>query len=158
MLPLGFLGTRADMLMDVVLISLLLIIPIIAYSFRLAYIHGEYAKHRQVQLTLGIVLAVVVVVFETDLRLAGGVFRMTAPSRYAGTWLLNSVIWTHIFLAISTTIIWAVLIVASLRKFPNPPKPGRFSATHRLWGRIGMIGMLLTGLTALPLYILGFAF
>ena len=54
-------------------------------------------------------------------------------------------------------LVWVVLIVRSLRRFPKPPAPNDFSATHRAWGRIGMVWMLLTGITALPVYVYGYA-
>ena len=89
---------------------------------------------------------------------AGQPFPATVTARNAsGTTTLNFWIWFHTFFAITTIFIWAGLIVASLRRFPAPPQPGPFSATHRRWGRIGMIWMLVTGVTAIPVYVYGFA-
>jgi hypothetical protein len=158
MLPQGFLGTRADILMDIVMVSLILIVPVVGYSYYLAHNRRDYRRHRRVQILLGSVLAVAVVLFETDLRIAGGIYALTAESQFTGTVALESSIWVHTLLAIITSLVWVVLTLVSLRKFPFPPKPGRFSPTHRLWGRIGMITMLLTGITAVPLYVLGFAY
>lgn len=98
----------------------------------------------------------VVFVFEIDMRLAGGIFEMTADSRYAGSLLLNALIWVHTALAIFTSLLWIWLVIASVRRFGSPPAPGAFSSRHRLWGKIGMWSMVLTGLTRLELYILGF--
>ena len=36
MFPNGFLGTRADMLMDIVMLSFIVILPILIWSWRLA--------------------------------------------------------------------------------------------------------------------------
>ena len=154
-MPGGFLGTRADILMDLVLVSFIVILPAICWSWWQAR-QGNYATHRLAQLILAGVLAVAVALFEVDLQLSGGIFELTAESAYAGTTLLNSWIYGHTVVAITTTIIWVALIVLSLRRFGTPPQPGTFSPPHRLWGRTGMATMAATGLSAFPLYYYGF--
>lgn len=156
MFPGGFLGTRADLLMDIVIVALVAVVPIVLYNWRLAR-NGEYARHKAMQIALATLLALVVALFEYNLRLQGGIFVATAASSYAGTATLNAWIYLHTFFAITTVIVWIVLIVRSLRRFPKPPAPNDFSATHRAWGRIGMVWMLLTGITALPVYVYGYA-
>lgn len=59
MLPAGFLGTRADMLMDLVLLSFLLILPAISWSW-LRVRAGDYQLHKNCQLILAALLAVAV--------------------------------------------------------------------------------------------------
>lgn len=156
MLPQGFLGTRADVLMDVVIVSLVVIVPALALSRALAR-GGNYNSHKKLMLWLAGVLGVAVALFETDLRMSGGIFALTAASPYAGTTFLNASIYIHTLLSISTSLIWIALIALSLRRFPKPPVPGDFSRTHRWLGRLGMIGMTLTGITGVELYIFGFA-
>lgn len=156
MFPQGFLGTRGDLLMDVVIVALVAVVPIALYNWRLAR-SGRYAEHKRMQIGLAVLLGIVVGLFEFNLRLQGGIFEATKASSYAGSATLNSWIWFHTLFAITTIFIWVGLIVASLRRFPKPPVPGAFSATHRRWGRIGMIWMLVTGLTSLPVYVYGFA-
>lgn len=156
MFPQGFLGTRADLLMDIVIVALVAVVPIVLYNWRLAR-HGRYGQHKLLQVGLALLLAVVVGVFEVNLRLQGGIFEATKASAYAGTPTLNFWIYFHTFFAITTIFIWGGLIVLSLRRFPSPPIPGAFSTTHKRWGRIGMVWMLVTGVTSLPVYIYGFA-
>ena len=155
MFPQGFLGTRADLLMDIVIVALLAVVPIVIYNWRLAR-NRRYARHKNLQIALAALLAVVVGLFEYNLRLQGGIFVATSASGYAGTATLNFWIYLHTFFAITTIFIWLGLIAASVRRFPNPPVPGEFSAAHRRWGRMGMIWMLVTGVTSLPVYIYGF--
>lgn len=155
MFPNSFLGSRADALMDVVVLSLSLIIPIILYSWGRAKA-GNFQRHRNIQVSLASVLLVVVSIFEYDMRLHGGIFEMVKGSSYAGTPFLNGSIYFHTFLSISTSLIWIVLIVFSLLRFNNPPRPNSFSTTHKLWGRIGMWDMILTGITGVQLYVFGF--
>jgi uncharacterized membrane protein YozB (DUF420 family) len=143
--------------MDLVIVSLVVILPVLVYSFRRVRA-GDYAGHKRVQLILAGSLAVAVSLFEADMRQAGGIFELTKASRFAGTPFLNGSIYLHTFLSISTTLVWVGLIALSLRRFGKPPAPGAFSAKHRLWGRLGMILMALTGITGVELYVIGFAY
>lgn len=156
MFPQGFLGTRADLLMDIVIVALVAVVPIVLYNWQLAR-NGDYPRHKALQIALATLLALVVGLFEYNLRLQGGIFVATAASSYAGTPTLNFWIYLHTFFAITTLVIWVALIALSLRRFPKPPAPNSFSGTHRLWGRIGMVWMLVTGLTSLPVYVYGYA-
>ncbi len=156
MLPSGILGTRADLLMDLVILALGAVVPLVFYNWRLART-GRYRLHKTLQIALAVLLGAVVGLFEYNLRLQGGIFAATAASRYAGTGTLNFWIYFHTFFAITTIFVWVGLILVSLRRFPNPPAPVPFSARHRFWGRIGMVWMLVTGVTAIPVYVYGFA-
>jgi putative membrane protein len=155
MLPAGFLGTRGDILMDLVVLSFFLILPALVFSWRRVRQH-QYALHRKTQLILGITLGITVLLFEVDLKVSGGIFELTRDSAYAGTTLLNLLIYSHTLVAIVTTFIWILLIIFSLKRFDNPPTPNAFSGKHRFWGRTGMITMILTGISSFPLYYYGF--
>jgi len=155
MLPPGFLGTRADILMDLVVCSLAIILPLLGLSWSWARAQS-YSRHRNLMVGLGSTLGFVVLLFEIDMRLAGGIFELTKDSSYAGTLLMNVSIYGHTLLSISTSIIWVWLLIKSWRAFPRPPEPGAFSEQHKRWGRIGMWAMALTGITGIELYVLGF--
>lgn len=155
-MPAGFLGTRGDVLMDIVVLSFLVILPVLVISWRAARA-AEYRRHRAIQISLALALAVVVTLFEIDLKLSGGIFTLTRASSYAGTTLLNSLIYGHMLVAIGSALVWVPLVLVSLRKFSNPPVPNAFGPTHRVWGRVGMLLMMASGLSAVPLYYLGFA-
>lgn len=155
-LPRGFLGTRADLLLDLVIVSLVVVVPVLAFSW-IKVRQGRYALHKGLQLTLLAVLAVAVGAFEANMRRLGGIFEATRASAWAGTTTLDFWIWFHTALAIATTLVWIVLATASVRRFPAPPAPNAFSVRHRRWGRTAMVLMALTGLTSLPVYIYGFA-
>lgn len=157
MLPPGPLGTRADILMDIVVMSFVLILPTIVWSWARARATA-YTAHKRIQVVLFSTLTVVVILFEADMRMSGGIFEMTSGSRFAGTALLNGSIWFHTALSISTSVLWIWLVIVSLRRFPKPAAPAEFSAKHRLWGRIAMVAMALTGITGIELYVLGFMF
>ena len=156
MFPPGFLGTRADALIDIVTLSFIVILPLLIISWRLVRVKKNYRLHRNLQLTLGITLAIVVAIFEYDLAASGGIFELTRGGIYEGTAVLNWTIYVHTAFSVTTSLVWVGLIVFSLVRFPNPPVPGAFSRSHRLWGRIGMLTMMMAGVTALPLYYFGF--
>lgn len=156
MLPPGFLGTRADVLMDLVVLSFAVVLPALAWSWRKIRA-GGYLAHKRVQLTLFWTLFVAVTLFEIDMRMSGGIFEMTKDSAFAGTALLNGSIWFHTGLAISTSVVWIGLVIWSWLRF-RPVEPNAYSAKHRLWGRIGMVMMALTGITGIELYVLGFVY
>ena len=156
MFPPGFLGTRADVLIDIVTLSFIIILPILIYSWIKVARDKNYSLHRGIQLYLGIALGIVVLIFEIDLSMSGGIFELVKGSEYEGTAILNWTIYIHTAFAVATSFIWVGLIIMSLRKFGNPPTPNDFSKTHRFWGRTGMITMIMSGITSPPLYYFGF--
>ena len=64
----GFLGTRASVGMDVVLVGLWLLLPVLAWSIVLVR-RGRYATHKMLQLVIAGSLLAAIVVFEVDVRL-----------------------------------------------------------------------------------------
>jgi len=154
--PDSFLGARCDALMDIVVLSFIFIIPTILYSYKLVKEKNNYKLHKNIQLYLGITLLIVVVIFEIDMKQQGGIFEMVKGSAYEGTSFLNGSIYFHTILSILTSLIWVILIPLSMFKFSKDPKPNDFSGKHRFWGRIGLVAMILTGLTGVQLYIFGF--
>jgi putative membrane protein len=83
-LPRGFLGTRADILLDLVIVSLVVAIPVLAFSW-IKGRQGRYALHKRLPLTLLAVLAVAVGAFEANMRSLGGIFAATRASAWSGT-------------------------------------------------------------------------
>lgn len=142
--------------MDIVVVSMVIILPLLWYSVQKVRVDHNYKLHKKIQLTMFIILFFVVLVFEYNMKQNGGIFEMVKSSSYEGTFFLNFMIYFHTFLSITTSIIWFVLIIASLIKFGKNPQPGKFSRTHKIWGKIGMWDMALTCFTGLILYIFGF--
>ena len=156
MLPQGFYGTSADILMDLLVTVQIVIVPMLIWSFVSAR-KGNYQRHKNIQILLASAIGVAVIAFEIDVRLSGGAMEMfKSSSLYNGTflWVFLGI---HLFISTTTAIIWIWLMILSFKRFPNPPVPNDFSAKHRFWGKLGMIGMTLTGLTGIGVYILGFA-
>ncbi|HPF25264.1 MAG TPA: hypothetical protein P5528_03570 [Steroidobacteraceae bacterium] len=156
-MPPGFLGTRADLLLDLVMISLVLVVPILVYSWRTVR-GGGYGIHKTVQLSVFVVLGLAVLAFELHMRELGGIFKATKDSAYAGTAVLNGWIYVHTAFAVLMALVWIIVAIGALKFFPKPPRPIKGSAVHRWMGRLGMLLALGAGLTAIPLYIYGFAY
>jgi uncharacterized membrane protein YozB (DUF420 family) len=154
--PPSIFGARCDVLMDIVVVSMAIILPLLWYSLKKVKVERNFKLHKRIQLYMFIILFFVVLLFEYDMQQNGGIFEMVKGSSYEGTGFLNFMIYFHTFLSITTSIIWFILIIASLIKFGKNPRPGKFSKTHKLWGKIGMLDMALTCITGLILYVFGF--
>ena len=144
--------------MDLVVCSLVVVLPLMALSWH--WVRAKrYLRHRNLMIGLAATLAVVVTLFEIDVRLAGGAFGLSQQSSLAGTAAMYWSISVHLALAASTALLWTTLILVSWRRFPQPPQPTEeFSRKHRFWGRIGMLAMTLTGLTGVELYVVLFCY
>jgi putative membrane protein len=134
MLPRGFFGTDADLLIDVIIVALPVVIGVMLWA-RAKAKQKQWTQHRNIQTALAAVLVVVVGALEVDLHLLGGVEGMM-PGGVSGfaRWVLR----VHLAFSTSTAGVWLGLIAMSWLKFPRPPTPGAFSAMHRRWGRIGL--------------------
>ena len=156
----GFLGTRASLMLDLVVVAMAVVLPVLAGSIALVKIRRQYQLHKRIQLALGAVLLLTVAVFEVDMRVNGWRHRAEASRFWAGaSGGTNWVDWAlavHIVFAASTTLLWAVVITRALRNFPNPPAPAAHSPWHRRWGWIAALDMLLTALTGWLFYWLAF--
>jgi hypothetical protein len=155
----GFLGFRGSLMLDVVFVAMFAVLPALGISIYLVK-QGRFELHKKLQLTLGIVLLLTVIAFEVDMRLNEWTKR-AVPSPYfsldakwscpAGVALI-----IHLFFAIPTTLLWAVVTVQALRKFPNPSQPGKHSASHKFWGWLAVLEMFGTALTGWIFYYLAF--
>jgi uncharacterized membrane protein YozB (DUF420 family) len=155
----GFLGTRASLMLDVVALAMLVLVPVLAFSIYQVKVRRNYSLHKAIQLTLGGVLLVAVTLFEVDIRLHGW-RHLAAPSPYAShegstDWVMV-VLTVHLFFAVSSAVLWILVIARALRNFPSPPVPGPHSAWHRRWATIAAIDMTCTAVTGWVFYWLAF--
>jgi hypothetical protein len=103
---------------------------------------------------LTLTLTVSVVALEVHIATSGGLEAIIGPlDNRPG---LIGILRVHLVCAFTTALLWLWLVATSLVKFPNPPQPGAFSATHRRVGRLGLLGMTSTGLTAVAVYFSAF--
>ncbi|MFM7183407.1 MAG: DUF420 domain-containing protein [Planctomycetota bacterium] len=158
----GFLGTRASLGMDVVLVCLLALLPVLARSIALVR-RGRYAAHRRLQLFIAAALLAAIVVFEVDIRLfsdwrlraAGG----AAWGGAANPWWPAGVLVAlgiHLVFAISTLVLWIWVVWEAVRRFPSPPTPGSHGPRHRAMARLAAADLALTAVTGSVFYWLAF--
>jgi len=156
MFPQGFLGTRADVLTDLITVGYG-VIPLVLYLSALRARRGEHRLHRNIQCICLALLTVILILFETNIRLRGGSDALYLTSSFANTPLLRFSLIGHLAIAISTYVGWCGLTIASLRRFQRT-LPGDFGATHRRMGRLVIAGNVATAVTGMWIYLLGFVF
>lgn len=152
----SFLTTHGDLLMDIIVLSLLIIIPAMVVSIRQIQIHKNYKKHKNIQLGLYWTLVIVIMFFEYDLQSKGGIWEMTKDSYYAGTDLLKYTVYVHLFFAFTTAFLWTLTVPFSLYIYREKLAPNKFSKFHKTIGWIDVIFMTGTGITGTWLYYVGF--
>jgi hypothetical protein len=155
----GFLGTRASFMLDFVVVAMVGILALLGLSVWLVKYRRAYQWHKRIQLTLAAVLAITVLVFETDMRINGWQAR-AVESPYYGSPQQHGIVFTalyvHLFFALTTVLMWLYTIVQALRKFPWAVVPGPYSQTHRLLGWLAALDMVGTAVTGWIFYWLAF--
>ena len=160
----GFLGFHASFMLDVVVTALVAIVPTLLLSIYLVKIKRKFLWHRNIQVTLGVVLLLTVAAFEYDLQIVHGGWENVVNKPGAAEPRLESeqlefvrkVLWIHLVFAVSTPFLWAVTIVLALRRFPSPPVPGEHSGLHKKLGWLSAGDITLTSITGLIFYYLAF--
>lgn len=151
----GFLGTRASLMMDLVVVAMFLVVAVLVVSIQLVK-RGHYLTHKRIQLTLAFLLLLTVTGFEIDVRVNG--WRGRAAGEIGGSpspvvfWAL----YVHLLFAISAVVLWPIVVTRALRNFPNPPAPALHSVSHKRWGRLAAWTMVLTAVTGWVFYGLAF--
>lgn len=159
----GFLGYNASLMLDVVVSALALIVPTLLFSLYSVKFRKNYALHKKLQITLGVVLLLAVSAFEIDMQLVHGgweniVNKPEDPIRLTTNDLefVRNILHVHLVFAISTPVFWILTISLALKKFPNPPAPCAHSKLHKRLGWLSAIDITLTSVTGLVFYYFAF--
>jgi hypothetical protein len=147
----GFLGTRADIIVDVVMTISGFLPAILMFTFYLAA-KGRYQLHKNMQLGLLLLVTVLVVALEVDIR-SGDLQAAGALSPYHDSLLLTVVFVIHLLFAITTFFGWLWLVIKSAKIYPK----GFKTFAHKKWGKLLFIDIVLTVITGWILYIMVFA-
>jgi uncharacterized membrane protein YozB (DUF420 family) len=150
----GFLGTRASLGMDVLLVGLLATLPVLALSIA-AVRARRYALHKSLQLVIVATLVAAIVAFEVDIRLFSDWKPRAAPSPFWPAGVLWS-LGIHLVFAVSTLVLWTWVVWEALRRFPSPPVPGSHGPRHRRMARLAALDLLATAVTGVIFYWLAF--
>jgi putative membrane protein len=147
----GFLGTRAAMYMDVVTVYFALLPLFVALSIRYA-VRGAYEKHyRSQMLTLGVTL-LVVVVFETGVRIGGGFLEYAKESGVNYAFMVAFLI-VHILVAMVTVGAWVYQIATARQAYLETGPSADYFVQHKKRGRRIFAGIVLTSVMGVMIYI-----
>ena len=149
--PTGFLGSRADLLTDLALLTFIVLPLVMPLGFRLAR-KRRYLTHRRVQIGFLCVMTVAVLMLEIDVRLRGGSGALAGQAVAIPRLTARLLLSLHLLIAVSTWVGWIVFAVRSASRF-RQSLPGDFSHPHRLWGRRIWVGVAATAATGTLLYI-----
>lgn len=152
-MPSGIFATRADLFMDVAISFLTALPALMGLALRFARTR-RYRAHRNTQAATLLVVLVVVVLLELDIRLSGGTaaFLAHAPGRLE---LVRPLLFVHVAAATLTAIAWLILAVISWRRF-RITLPGTFSRLHRRIGWTTFAGACFLSSSGAALYALCF--
>lgn len=152
----GFLGTRASLMLDLLVVGMLLVIAVLAWSVYQVKFRRRYRLHKFTQLILGAVVLTIVVLFEVDIRLHGWEMRASGIEGGRAAPAVWYALYFHLVFAVSSIILWPVTIFLALRNFPNPPHPSVHSRVHVPLARVAALDMVMTAATGWLFYWLAF--
>ncbi len=154
-MPPSIIGSRADLLIELVVLATIFAVPILLWAIREAR-QGHFARHKNIQLALTIIFIVATLALEIDIRLSGGMAHFTAGGTFENTTLLAMVLYGHLAVAALNAVVWIALPWISVQKYRKTTLPGPFSKPHRTWGLVAAVLCILTSLSGVLLYVLGF--
>ena len=152
----GFLGTKAPFFMDFVtlIVAFLPLLVGVAISFAKK---RNYTLHARVQWTIFIVSVIVVSYFEYGIRLGGG-YETFVQNTHVSHDYLFVVLMIHIVISVLTLGIWASTLFRARSDASQGGLPGNYSKSHKKAGMRTFIGIVLTSLTGIWVYLLLFIF
>jgi putative membrane protein len=144
----GFLGTRAPVFMDMVTLIVALLPLLVAGAIYLARIK-KYRYHAFMQIFIFVFSVIVVSYFEFGVRLGGG-YNHFIEGVSASHDYVFIVLMFHIAIAVITLIVWSMNFIMIKKLL----------ATHRhkRVGLITFVGVVLTSLTGIWVYMLLFIY
>jgi len=150
----GFLGSRASIGMDVVLVGLLALLPLLGWSIALVR-RGRFALHKRLQLVIVATLLAAIVVFEIDVRLVSDWKLRAAASPWWPRGVLAALA-VHLVFAVSSLVLLLWTTWEALTRFPSPPAPGAHGPRHRVMARLAAGDLVCTAVTGGIFYWLAF--
>jgi putative membrane protein len=142
--------------MDFVMIVVALLPFLIYIGIVLAH-RGHYGAHRIYQWFVFIVSVVVVSWFEYGVRVGGG-FRSFVETSTLPKMLLWGVLIFHILVSVVTIVWWIRTLIGAERAYDIQNLPGGHTLPHRRQGWQTAVGVFLTSLSGIWVYLLLFVF
>ena len=145
--------SRAPFAIELIAYAMLTLVPCLTLSLVFAKTR-RYLVHKNLQMTLSVGLLLIIVTFELEVRMRGWTQWAKASPYYEG--ILFPFLYSHVAIAILTTILWIVTISKAVKRFPVPPRPGVHSMEHKRLARIAAIAMFLTATTGWAFFWMAF--
>lgn len=153
----GFLGTKAPFFMDFVTLIVALLPLLVGIAITLAR-KGYYTLHGRVQGLIFLISVIVVGYFEYGVRLGGGYEAFVQHTGVSHNYLFV-VLMIHIAISVVTLGIWSATLWRAYKESKRGGiLPGVGSQAHRSAGVRTFIGIALTSLTGIWVYLLLFVF
>jgi len=150
----GFLGTKAPFFMDAVTIIVALL-PLIIYIAILFAKKRMFRLHGVLQTVIYLISVIVVGYFEYGVRAGGGFAEFAPQSGVAKSYLTITLV-IHIVIATLTFIAWSLVTYKALLSYKRGTLPGSSSYKHKVWAKWLFIGITLTAITGIIIYLLLF--
>ncbi|MDX1296042.1 MAG: DUF420 domain-containing protein [Sulfurimonadaceae bacterium] len=147
----GFLGTRAAMYMDVVTIYFALLPFLVAIAIRFA-VKGNYVAHYKAQVLTLVMTLAIVVVFEIGVRIGGGFVEYAKHSGVNYGFLVAFLI-IHILIAIVTVAAWLFLIYSARKAYVEEGPSAPHFIEHKALGKKVFVGIAITSLMGVLIYV-----
>ena len=144
----GFLGTRAPFFMDLVTIIVAFLPLLVAGAIYLAKIK-KYKLHAFAQIFIFAFSVIVIFYFELGVRVGGGFNSFMDGSTVAYSYAFF-VLMLHIVIAVITLIIWFMTLIKAKKYLAL--------GIHKKLGKITFLGIVLTALSSMWVYLLLFVF
>ena len=148
MFELGFLGTRAPFFMDLVTL-IVAFLPFLMMTVIGLAVKKKYKAHSIFQLVLFVVSIIVFSYFEMGVRVGGGFKAFIEGSSVSHNYAFIVLI-IHIIIATLTLFIWTFTLLRAKTHLNNN--------THKRNGKFTFVGVVLTSLSGIWVYLLLFVY
>jgi len=152
----GFMGTRAPLFMDVVTLIVALL-PLLIFGAILLARKGYPKLHMLAQNVIFVISLVVIAYFEIGVRVGGGFDVFVSESGVSHSYVLWVLI-VHIIIAIATLFYWTLTMIGANLQYAKKELPGRYSVGHRILAIKATLGIVMTSLSGIWVYLLLFVY
>lgn len=153
----GFLGTRGDLLSDVLIVAVTIIVPALITAVVLVK-KKRFALHRTIMMSIFYVLVLYVVIYEANLTFLGGIGYLRANIRISeGPYF--TLVTFHIALSAAALILGSITMRRGEAVLCSGQISGQgFTSLHRkiAWIEVGML--VISVCTGLAIYYLTFVY
>lgn len=143
-------------MLDLVVLGMIVVVAVLLTSVYLVRFKQKYRLHKQIQVSLGLLLLIVVTAFEVEMRFFVNWRDLAQASAYYESGVVDRALWIHLCFAIPTPFLWIYVIVGALRNFDKDPRPNGYSPKHKRLAWIAVWGMVLTAVTGWVFFVLAF--